>query len=140
MTAMEEFREKIKAGEFFEALSVAMSESVELKITTWVASSDLDSQTDESQPGYRLHTRINLIDGEVEQEIGREFVNNPAYAQLQKLHLEQVQQGRETVIKNLESLQKMFAILNNTFSENPSQQTHELRSQSTKALSSSPTE
>ncbi len=119
MTAIEEFRAKMKAGAIFDALTLAMSEAVELKITTWVASSDLDNSTDESQPGYRLHTRINLVNGEVENEIGSEFINNPDYAQLQQLHLEQVQQGRETLIKNIESLQAMFTIFNDTFSEMP---------------------
>lgn len=119
MTAMKEFRDKIEAGEIFEALTLAMSEAVELKITTWVATADLENRPDRSQPGYRLHTRINLVNGEVENEIGSEFVNNPNYAQLQQLHLEQVQQGRETLIKNIESLQAMFTIFNETFPEMP---------------------
>ena len=119
MTAIEEFREKIKAGAIFDALTLAMSEAVELKITTWVASSDLEDGAEESQPGYRLHTKINLVNGEVENEIGSEFINNPNYAQLQQLHLEQVQQGRETLIKNIESLQAMFTIFNDTFPEMP---------------------
>jgi len=137
MTAIEEFREKIQAGEIFDALTLAMSEAVELKITTWVASSDLDSQVDESQPGYRLHTRLNLVSGEVDNEIGSEFINNPAYGELQRLHLEQVHQGRETLIKNLESLQAMFTIFNDTFSEMPPRQ---MQSPSKPALSPFPTE
>ena len=119
MTAIEEFRAKMKAGAIFDALTLAMSEAVELKITTWVAASDLDNNNDESQPGYRLHTRMNLVNGEVENEIGSEFINNPDYARLQQLHLEQVQQGRETLIKNIESLQAMFTIFNDTLPEMP---------------------
>jgi hypothetical protein len=118
MTAIEEFREKIKAGQMFEALTLAMSEAIELKITTWVASSEIDNG-EESQPGYRLHTRINLVDGEVENEIGSEFLKNPAYSELKKMHLQQVQQGRETLLKNLASLQQMFHIVNDTFSQIP---------------------
>ncbi|MGF1540264.1 MAG: hypothetical protein ACFCU5_07400 [Pleurocapsa sp.] len=121
MTAIEEFREKMKAGAIFEALTLAMSEAVELKITTWVATSGIENNPngDESQPGYRLHTRINLVNGEVENEIGSEFINNPNYAQLQQLHLEQVQQGRETLIRNIESLQAMFTIFNDTLPDMP---------------------
>jgi hypothetical protein len=120
MTAMEEFREKIRAGAIFDALTLAMSEAIELKITTWVADSQTDTRDETSQPGYRLRTRMNLVSGEVENEIGSEFMNNPAYAELQKLHLEQVQQGREVLIKNLESLQAMFAIFNDTVADLPS--------------------
>jgi hypothetical protein len=114
MTPLEEFKEKIKAGEMFDALAIAMSESIELNITTWVASSE-DQQLDEtSQPGYRMRTRINLVDGEVDNEVGREFASNPAYAELQKLHMEQVKQGREILLNNLASLQSMFVMLNDT--------------------------
>ena len=124
MTAIEEFRAKMKAGAIFDALTLAMSEAVELKITTWVAADNLENNRDESQPGYRLHTRINLINGEVENEIGSEFINNPDYAQLQQLHLEQVQQGRETLIKNIESLQAMFTIFNDTLPKMPQNPTN----------------
>jgi hypothetical protein len=113
MTPLEEFKEKVKAGEMFDALAIAMSESIELNITTSVASSKKEG-IDETQPGYRMRTRINLVDGEVDNEIGREFITNPAYAELQKLHLEQVKQGREILLNNLASLQSMFAMLNDT--------------------------
>lgn len=113
MTPLEEFQEKVRAGQMFDALAIAMSEAIELNITTSVASS-ADESLESSQPGYRMRTRINLVDGEVENEIGREFVTNPAYAELQKLHLEQVKQGREILLNNLASLQSMFAMLNDT--------------------------
>ncbi|MDJ0532760.1 MAG: hypothetical protein QNJ70_09730 [Xenococcaceae cyanobacterium MO_207.B15] len=119
MTAIEEFKEKIQAGEIYDALSIAMSEAIELKITTWVASSETDNLDDGAKPGYRMRTRINLADGEVENEIGREFASNPAYEELQKLHLEQVQQGREIILNNLASLQKMFVMLNDTMAQVP---------------------
>lgn len=119
MTAIEQFKDKIKAGEIYDALALAMSEAIELKITTWVASSETDNLDDDSKPGYRMRTRINLVDGEVENEIGREFATNPAYEELQKLHLEQVRQGREIILNNLASLQTMFAILNNTMAQMP---------------------
>ncbi|MGV2830138.1 hypothetical protein [Myxosarcina sp. GI1(2024)] len=115
MTAIEQFRAKVKAGEIAEALTWAMSEAIELKVTTWVASSDRQSSLSESQPGYRWRTRIDIVNGEVENEVGTEFINNPAYSELQKLHLEQVGRGREILISNLETLQAMFAIFNDTF-------------------------
>ena len=98
----------------FDALAIAMSEAIELNITTSVASSADDQSDITSKPGYRMRTRINLVDGEVDNEIGREFASNPAYAQLQKLHLEQVEQGREILLNNLASLQSMFAMLSDT--------------------------
>lgn len=140
MTAIEEFKAKIKAGEMFEALTLAMSEAIELNITTWVSSSNLDFPEDEPQPGYRLRTSINLIDGKMENEIGSEFLGNSDYEKIQQLHLEQVKQGREILLRNLESLQKMFVILTETLSELPKMPDPRLQSEESIALSSSQTE
>lgn len=117
MTAIDEFKEKLKAGELFDALTIAMSEAIELKVTTWVSSSE--SESEEPQAGNCLRTRINLVDGAVENEIGSEFIGNEAYRELQQFHLEQVREGREILLKNLESLQKMFVVLSNTMSQLP---------------------
>ena len=114
MTPLEEFQAKVKAGEIFDALAIAMSESIELNITTSVVASQNEQLKETSQSGYQMRTRINLVDGEVDNEIGKEFISNPAYAELQKLHLEQVKRGREIILNNLASLQSMFAILSNT--------------------------
>lgn len=116
MTPLEEFRQKIEAGEIFAALAIAMSEAVELDVTTSIASAQ-NRQEESSQSDCWMHTRINLIDGKIENEISRKFANNSAYAHLQKLHLEQVKQGREIVLNNLASLQSMFAMLNETQSK-----------------------
>ncbi len=119
MTAIEQFKNKIQAGEIYDALALAMSETVELKITTWVANSATDNLDDDSQPGYRMRTSINLVEGKIDNEIGREFANNPAYEELQKLHLEQVKRGREIILNNLASLQTMIAMFNETMTEMP---------------------
>jgi hypothetical protein len=128
MTTIEEFREKIKAGEILDALTLAMSESMELKITTWVSSDSQSLDSEEPPPGYRLRTRINILEGEVENEIGSELIGKEAYAELQQLHLEQVEQSREILLKNLESLQKMMVVLTNTLSELPQSSFRHLRS------------
>ncbi len=120
MTATEQFKDKIQKGEVYDALTLAMSEAIELKITTWVASSETDDLDNDSKPGYRMRTSINLVEGKIDNEIGREFASNPAYEELQKLHLEQVQQGREIILNNLASLQTIFAMFNDNMTQNPS--------------------
>jgi hypothetical protein len=120
MTTIERFKEKLKAGEVSAAFALAISEAIELEITTSVFSGDISIDIDspslipenESSAGYRLRTRINIVDGEVEHEIGSEFVANQAYVELKQLHQEQVKQGREILVKNLENLQKMLTVLN----------------------------
>lgn len=120
MTATEQFKDKIQKGEVYDALTLAMSEAIELKITTWVASSETDDLDNDSKPGYRMRTSINLVEGKIDNEIGREFASNPAYEELQKLHLEQVQQGREIILNNLASLQTIFAMFNDNMTQNSS--------------------
>lgn len=123
MTAIEEFKQKIRERKLLEAFTLAASEAIELKITTWVSSSNLETQAiiakDKPFSESCLRTRINLVNGEIDNEIGSEIIKNQDYAELKKLHQEQVKKGRETILRNLESLQKMFAILNNTLAEMP---------------------
>ncbi|MDJ0691270.1 MAG: hypothetical protein QNJ41_22530 [Xenococcaceae cyanobacterium MO_188.B32] len=123
MTAIEEFKQKIREGKLFDAFTLAVSEAIELKITTWVSSSNLETQAiiAGGKPFSEscLCTRINLVNGEIENEIGSEIINNQNYAELKKLHQEQVTKGRETILKNLEGLQKMFAIVGSTLAEIP---------------------
>jgi hypothetical protein len=121
VTAIEEFKEKLRSGEIYDALTIAMSEAIELKVTTWVSSAEESQGTLDREPqsGRCLRTRINIVDGEVENEIGSDFIGNEAYAELQRFHLEQVREGREILLKNLESLQKMFVVLSNTMSQLP---------------------
>ena len=112
-----EFRAKIQTGEIFEALSIAMSEAIELEVTTWIDSADLDQITiAQSLSGNRLHTRLNLLDGTVNHEIDLKLIDNPAYSELQRWHIEQVNRRQDSFIENLTSLEKMRNIF---LSQNP---------------------
>ena len=141
MTASEEFKQKIRAGQLFDAFALAVSEAIELKITTWVSSSNIETQSiiakDEPFSESCLRTRINLFKGEIDNEIGSTLIGNKDYAELQKLHQEQVQQGREIILKNLESLQKMFVVLNSTLGDLPQTPLNKIQSVDKVALSSS---
>ena len=123
MTASDEFKEKLQAANeqdttsIFEALQIALSEAIELKITTWVApadSSDLGLASNKVKPGYRLRTRINIVDGDIDNEIGSQFLDNGPYPELRTFHSTQVKEGREILQQNLENLQRLLGILVNT--------------------------
>ncbi|MEC4983042.1 MAG: hypothetical protein SAK42_02900, partial [Oscillatoria sp. PMC 1076.18] len=86
-----------------------MNEAIELKITTWVSSAADTAIA--PQPGKRLHTRINLVDGDIENEIGDRFIGTGAYKELRQFHCEQVALANQTIQGNLESLQQLFAVL-----------------------------
>ena len=107
MAASDDFKQKLKAGKIVEALSTALSEAIELEITTWVAT---DSDLEQPEPGSRMQTRINIVDGDITNEIGNQFLDTGPYSELRQFHLEQVQQSREIIQDNLKSLQKLFGI------------------------------
>ncbi|PSO58895.1 MAG: hypothetical protein BRC47_08380 [Cyanobacteria bacterium QS_7_48_42] len=112
MTASDEFKAQLQAGKITDALTLALSEAIELEITTWVSTDESDNQSDEKPTsGHCLRTRMNIVDGNVDNEVGSEYFGSGPYAELQNFHLEQVKEGRQIVQKNLESLQQMFAVL-----------------------------
>jgi hypothetical protein len=119
--ASKEFKEKINKlnnmEDLIDTVKTAIQEVIELEITTWVseASNALENQSQTGKevikPGNRMYTRINLIDGDIENEIGSQFVGNGSYTELREFHLNQVKEGREIIQKNIESIQKMYEIL-----------------------------
>jgi hypothetical protein len=110
MASSDDFKAQLKAGNIPEALALALSEAVELKFTTWVPTEE-DVETSVAKPGHRLRTRINMIEGEVEHEVGEEFIGNGRYRELKQFHLEQVAGGSQLIEENLKSLQKLFEVL-----------------------------
>jgi hypothetical protein len=110
--------DKLDAKGIATALKTALSEAIELKITTWVVPADANlPATDELTqplPGYRMKTSINIVDGDIKNEIGSLFLSNGPYAEMRQFHLDQVQKGQDIVQKNLENLQLLFTVLATT--------------------------
>jgi len=102
-----------------------MSEAIELEITTWVGEEGNTTSPDGSEPGKRIRTRINLVEGTMENEVGSQFIGNGPYQELQEFHQTQVKLGRQMILDNLGSLQKMFVVLSNTLWDLPEGQTQE---------------
>ena len=98
------------AQEVWSALTQAMSETAEIEVTTYIDSRDLDC-IEGSTPTSRFHTQIDLFNQTVEHEIDRELIDNPAYRELQRWHIEQVRQRQDSLTKNLASLETMRHIV-----------------------------
>ncbi len=116
MATSDEFKQHIKAGNLSEALKIALAEVIELKITTWVVptvenATESASDFPEATPGYRMMTRINIVDGEIDNEVGSQFLNSGPYSELREFHLNQVQKGREIIYRNLQVLKDLFSTL-----------------------------
>lgn len=107
MVVNEEFKRLLQTGQLNEALLLALEQAVEVEVTTWVGS----SSDQEVIPSQRLRSRLNLIAGTLEHELGEEFLDNPAYSELQQFHLDQIQASREMIVENVETLQQLFTVL-----------------------------
>ncbi|HBC41069.1 MAG TPA: hypothetical protein DCZ88_03995 [Pseudanabaena sp.] len=95
------FQSKLKESKNFgDALMEVFSDLVKLEIVTWVAHEGDTTHT----PGNRLKTVINLIDGDIENEIGADFLQGSPYAELREFHETQVEKGAETIANNLKTL------------------------------------
>lgn len=86
--------------DFSEALMAVFADLVHLEIVTWVAHDGDQSH----RPGNRLRTEINLIDGDIENELGADFLADSPYAELRHFHEAQVLRGGETIANNLKTL------------------------------------
>lgn len=121
MAISDDFKEKLRTGKIVDALTLALGEAVELEITTWVCSSNSDDNTSvlTYQPASdcRMRTRINIVDGDIDNEIGSQFIGNGPYTELRQFHMEQVHEGREIIQQNLENLQQIFTVLTSTLSK-----------------------
>lgn len=111
MAKSDDFRAHIKTGNITEALTLALSQATELKITTWVSTGEDEAEIADAKPGNRLQTRINMIAGDIENEIGDQFLGNAPYREIRQFHLEQVALGNQIIKSNLKSLQKLFEVL-----------------------------
>ena len=118
-----EFREKLQAvntddtNSIFDALQVALTEAIELEITTWVEPSDTTrspAESDRGKPGYRMRTRINIVDGDIDNEVGNQFLNSGPYAELREFHVSQVRESRAIVQQNLDNLTQLVGVLVST--------------------------
>ncbi|HBB30875.1 MAG TPA: hypothetical protein DDZ80_12935 [Cyanobacteria bacterium UBA8803] len=123
MTTSDEFKQQLKAGRIVDALTLALAESVELEITTWVSSANSDgktlTETDQPAADCRMRTRLNIVEGAIDTEVGSQFIGNGPYTELRQFHMEQVQAGRQIIQHNLENLQQLFTVLTRTLAQLP---------------------
>jgi hypothetical protein len=115
MTASDDFKKALRTGNLADAFAIAMGQAVNLKVTTWVAPSQPNftsgNPSTDIDPSYSLQTHLNLIEGKIENKIGDRFLGETPYQEIRQFHLQQVQQGHQTLEKNIESLQKMFMLM-----------------------------
>lgn len=115
MAVSDKFKQALKEGKIEEALQLALGEAIELEITTWVRAANPYNANqqipDNSLPGHRMRTRINIVEGEINTEVGSHFLGNGPYTELRQFHVNQIEESRNVLQQNLESLQQLFVVL-----------------------------
>jgi len=108
MAISQEFQKHLSSGNLAEAMKLALSEMIELRISTRVVSED--GSTDD-RPGHQINTRINIVDGDIENEIGSVFLKDGPYSELRSFHAQQVADAQKIIRTNIESLQTLLGLL-----------------------------
>ncbi|NJL01099.1 MAG: hypothetical protein HC910_11250 [Spirulinaceae cyanobacterium SM2_1_0] len=114
MSPSDDFRAALRAGQPQEAFLLAMSRATELRVTTWVVPTGQAADAKgviAPQPGRRLRTHINLLQGDIENEVGDRFLRDRQYQELRQFHHQQVGKGSEIVAQNIESLRRLFSVM-----------------------------
>jgi hypothetical protein len=111
----EDFQKKIENKKFYEAFADVVKDIIQLRVFTIIEDDinllqdDLDKV--EGQPNKRIVTIIDLLDGDIKNIIGSQFVEKPEYKELQTYHLSEVEKGQVIIKENLDSLQKAIKAL-----------------------------
>lgn len=108
MISSAEFQQKLRSGQIYEALALVVQETIELEITTRLAQ---QPQGNGSEDGVYLRTKISLLTGNIQNEVGKNVVTNPNFQQLQQLHIEQLLANQRSVQGYLEQIHSILAIL-----------------------------
>lgn len=113
MKPSEQFKQAIREGKIQEAFAIAMGNAPQLQIKTWIADAQAEPNPETSQPQNSscLRTHVNLVEGEILNEIGQSTIDDELYPTLQQFHLDRVSNSHQTVSENLQSLQQMFRLL-----------------------------
>jgi hypothetical protein len=88
MISSQEFQQTLQTGKIHEALALLVRDAVEIDVTTRLTEDSTNSQTQDS--GY-LRTKINLLTGEIQNEVGKDIVTDRHnYIKLQQLHTDRI--------------------------------------------------
>ncbi len=122
----EEFQQKLQAGQINEALVLVLSQANLLDVTTQITD-DINTKFDDSlslenkiaptkfPKSEYLRTKINLITGEIHNEVGRDLiVKSISYIRLQQLHIDRIVASHRIVQGYLHQIQGILTALDST--------------------------
>lgn len=110
MISSQEFHQKLQAGQIHEALALVVRDTSELEIVTQMTETSLSSS--QSASSEYLRTKINLITGEIHNEVGKDLVaNDDNYCKLQQLHTDRIVASHRLVQGYLRQIETILTIV-----------------------------
>jgi hypothetical protein len=105
MISSAEFDRQLQAGHIAQALALLLSETNAIDITTEITKSEY------------LRTRINLLTGEIHNQVGKDvIINSSSYLKLQQLHIEQIVASHCIIQGHLQQIQAILTAMPPTHS------------------------
>jgi hypothetical protein len=105
MISTTEFQQQLQAGHIQEALALLVREVIELDVTTRLTE-------DSKASSEYLRTKINLLTGVVENEVGIDLKDgSSSYLELQQLHLDRLATSHRLVQNYLHQIKSILTVL-----------------------------
>jgi hypothetical protein len=130
MISSEEFQHKLQAGRLHEALALVVRDTTllhrgfahELDVTTRLTPELANSESSDRE---YLRTKINLLTGDIQNEVGKDVVTNSSnYLKLQKLHIDQIVASHRIVQGYLDRFKAILTVLAPSIHNAASQEHH----------------
>ncbi|AFY95574.1 hypothetical protein [Chamaesiphon minutus] len=130
MISSEEFQQKLQAGRLHEALALVVRDTTllhrgfapELDVTTRLTQELANSESSDRE---YLRTKINLLTGDIQNEIGKDVVtDSTTHLKLQKLHIDQIVASHRIVQGYLDRFKAILTVLAPSIHNAASQQHH----------------
>jgi hypothetical protein len=115
MISSNEFQQKLQTGQIQEAFALIVRDLIELDVTTRMTEGS--TAISHSENSEYLSTKINLLTGEIQNEVGKDLiVNSNCYLKLHQLHIDQIAASRQIVQDYLDRIKAMVTVLSPTSS------------------------
>ncbi len=111
MISSEEFHQQLQAGQIQAALALIVRDASELDVTTRMTEDLANRQSSGSE---YLRTKINLLTGEIQNEVGKDVVTRNNYIKLQQLHIDQIIVSHRLVQGYLDRIKAILTVLDSS--------------------------
>jgi len=111
MISSEEFHQKLQSGQIQAALALIVRDASELDVTTRMTEDLADCQSSGSE---YLRTKVNLLTGEIHNEVGKDVVTRHSYIKLQQLHIDQIIVSYRLVQGYLDRVKAILTVLDSS--------------------------